>query len=73
MNKLMGKYRIVKYTKGSDTVYEVQKRSWFGFWYNFNNIDGCTTGVYESEHEARYAINKHREKHTTEIVEVKDE
>lgn len=68
----MKKYRIVKHTyndvkllptKGgvvntSRTCYEVQKR-FLGFlwWYNFNNIDGITTGIYDNLLEAEEAID----------------
>lgn len=69
----MKKYRIVKHTyeratfvsdkgqvfKTQHTCYEVQKR-FLGFlwWYNFNNIDGNNTGIYEQLWEAQDAINQ---------------
>lgn len=69
----MSKYRIVRATSEgsyfSDT-YTVQKKSWFGFWYNFENFDCLTTGVYSSIEMARYAIDKdrHRSKTTKSYI-----
>lgn len=67
----MKKYRIVKHTyrtarflpslgkvvQSESICYEVQKR-FLGFlwWYNFNNIDGVTTGMYNQLFEAEEAI-----------------
>lgn len=69
----MKKYRIVKHTytkaefvpgrgevvKVEHICYEVQKR-FLGFlwWYNFNNIDGITTGIYNQLWEAQDVINQ---------------
>jgi hypothetical protein len=41
--------------------YIVQKR-FLGFlwWYNFENIDGMTTGCYDTLEEAQLAIKRHR-------------
>lgn len=50
--------------------YKVQKKAFFGVWYNFNNIDGYTTGYYDTEREAREAIERHRAKTTAEILTV---
>ena len=63
-------YRIVKYSNEFSTTYKVQKKAFFGLWYNFNNIDGCTTGFYDTEEEAIKAIAIHRTKTTTEILTV---
>lgn len=64
----MSKYRIRRHVKMHCTMYEVQKKSFFGFWYNFNNIDGCTTGFYYSESDARKAIEEHRLKTRIEVI-----
>ena len=64
----MTKYRIVKYTNKFNISYKVQKKAFFGMWYNFNNIDGCITGYYDTEEEAREAIERHRAKTTAEIL-----
>lgn len=66
----MGKYRIIKLTKNGDSWFVVQKKSFFGMWFNFNNIDAETTGYYSNEHRARKAIEEHRSKITVEIIPV---
>ena len=66
----MAKYRILKLTKNGNTNYKVQKKSFFGMWYNFNNIGGWTTGYYSHEPYARQAIEEHRSKITCEIIPV---
>lgn len=50
--------------------YEVQKR-FLGFlwWYNFLNIDGTTTGCFDTLTEAQVAINLHRMKKSKQVVE----
>tara|TARA_B110000977_G_C10941837_1_gene441185 strand:+ start:708 stop:929 length:222 start_codon:yes stop_codon:yes gene_type:complete len=63
-------FRIVKYTNPFYTTYKVQKKSFFGMWYNFNNIDAYTSGYYDSEKEAKEAIEIHRSKTTVEILTV---
>ena len=65
----MSNYRIRKHTNKFSERYEVQKK-FFGVWYNFNNIDGYTTGYYDTEDEAREAIERHRAKATVEILTV---
>ena len=63
----MSEYRIVCTTsEGSyfNDTYTVQKKSWFGFWYNFENYDGYVTGVYHSIEQAQYAIDRNRTKIT---------
>jgi len=79
----MKKYRIVKHTtewtesgqfgvtiKHNPTVYEVQKR-FLGFlwWYNFLNIDGTTTGDFDTLRDAQNAINQAMSKTYKTIVE----
>ena len=62
-------YRIIKYTNKFYTKYKVQKKSFFGMWYNFNNVWGCSPyGYYDSESMAREAIERHRSKTVTEIL-----
>ena len=63
-------YRIIKYTNPFSTTFKVQKKSFFWLWYNFNNIDGCTTGYYDTEEEALEAIERHRCKTRAEIIDV---
>lgn len=79
----MKRYRIVKHTTEWDepgeygttihhrsTGYEVQKR-FLGFlwWYNFLNIDGYTTGYFDTLHEAQAAINQAMSKTHKTIAE----
>lgn len=59
----MGEYRIKKHACNQSESFEVQKKLWFiPFWYNFNNVDGCETGFYNSYDEAVEAIKKHKSK-----------
>jgi len=66
----MSNYRIIKYINPFYKTFKVEKQSFFGFWYNFNNIDGCTTGFYDTEEEAIEAIDRHRSKTKAEIINV---
>ena len=63
----MSEYRIVCTTSvGSYHVdtYIVQKRSFLGIWYNFQNTDAYETGVYQNIENAKFAIDSHRTKIT---------
>ncbi len=59
------KYRVKRvrsiYKEGSKTFYITQKRL-FGFlwFYNFLNIDGSITGVFDTKEEAVDVINSSR-------------
>lgn len=64
------KYRILKHSNKSHTSYKVQKKSFLGIWYNFNNIDAYITGVYSTEEEARKAIDVHKEGVTLKIIDI---
>jgi len=64
----MSEYRIIRYINPFYENYKVQKKSFLGFWYNFNNIDACTTGYYETEVDALEAIERHRSKTKVEII-----
>ena len=67
----MCKYRIIKHTREyHDTQYEVQKKSFLGFWYNFNNFDAYTTGLYEKEADARLAISMHRSRNVKTVIDI---
>jgi len=65
----MNNYRIIKYTNPLYKTFKVQKQSFFGLWYNLNNIDGCTTGYYDTEAESKEVIERHRSKTTAEILD----
>lgn len=55
----MKNYRIVEYCYSeSNKQYEIQKKSIFGFWYNPNNIDGGTTGFYDTIEKAEEAVER---------------
>jgi hypothetical protein len=58
----MAKYRVKqRFYYDDKTDYEVQKKVWYiPFWYNFNNIDGSTTGFYDTFEEAKKAINHNK-------------
>ena len=67
------KYRILEHrnTVTDYLSYEVQKKHYFyRYWYNFNNVDGGTTGFYNTEVEAERAIEEFRSKNETRIIEV---
>lgn len=65
----MAKYRIKKHEDYYSTSYEVQKKVWYiPFWYNFNNIDGMTTGFYSTEKEAQEAIECDKFKTKTKLI-----
>jgi len=66
----MSNYRIIKNINPFHTTFKVQKRAFFGLWYNFNNIDACTTGIYCTYGEAQKAIEMHRAKTITEVLDV---
>jgi hypothetical protein len=66
----MSNYRIIKYTNPFHENFKVQKQSFFGVWYNFNNFDGYTAGYYNTYAEALKAIDWHRSKTKTEIIDV---
>ena len=40
------------------------------FWYNFNNIDGMTTGFYDTESKAKEAIECDRFKDKSKLISV---
>jgi hypothetical protein len=58
-------YRIVEhvgYVGYKKKVYMVQKKSIFGFWYNYENIDSFSTGRYDSIEDAEDSIYRHAHK-----------
>ena len=61
---MMKKYRIVEIDTGDCKIYEIQKKSFFGWWYNPNNIDAYETGIFETLEEAKKCIKEkmHRNK-----------
>ncbi len=64
----MDNYRIIEYNNPFYKTFKVQKRSFFGAWYNFNNIDAYTTGYYDTEADAKEAIERHRSKTTRKVI-----
>lgn len=66
----MDNYRIVRHINPFYKTFKVQKQSFFGFRYNFNNINPYTTGFYDTEDEAMEAIEKHRSETTITIKNV---
>ena len=65
----MAKYRIVKHEYPNGNVdYEVQKKILGLFWWNFENVDGSTTGFYDTLGEAKTAIKMHKEKPKKTII-----
>lgn len=53
----MTKYRILKREYPNGQIdYEVQKKIFGLFWWNFNNIDAVETGIYDTLEKAKRAI-----------------
>lgn len=50
--------------------YEVQKKILGLFWWNFQNVDACTTSIYSTLEEAKMAIRMHKEKTKETIFNV---
>jgi len=68
----MAKYRIVKREYPNGQVdYEVQKKILGLFWWNFENIDALTTGIYDTLDDAKIAIKMYREKPKKTVINVK--
>ncbi len=65
----MKTFRIKEHTDGFGTSYEIQRKSIFGFWYNPENVDGCTTGFYDSLEKITEHIRKKKVSYTTEIID----
>ena len=63
------KYRILKreYPNGN-IEYEVQKKIFGLFWWNFENINAYTTGIYSTLDEAKMAIKKNKGKTKITII-----
>lgn len=65
----MKKYRIKEFDYGKNyKSYVVQRKSIFGFWYNFDNVDAYTTGWYNTLKEAVESINQKLTQIKSEIV-----
>ena len=68
----MSRYRIIKHQGFYGVSFQVQKRSFLGIWYNFNNFDAYMTGYYQEEAEAREAIAAHRSKTKKTIINLEE-
>ena len=68
----MAKYRIVKREYPNGQIdYEVQKKILGLFWWNFENVDAITTGIYDTLDDAEIAIKMHKEKPKKTVIDVK--
>lgn len=67
----MAKYRIVKteYPNGQ-IEYEAQKKILGLFWWNFNNINGYRTGIYNTLEKAKMMIEMDRSSTKETIIKV---
>lgn len=64
------KYRIKEYTHyDGRKSYVTEKKSIFGFWYNFDNIDGSITGWHSTLEDAQDRINQKKYKKKSRIVQ----
>ena len=65
----MAKYRIKEYVfDKKHKSYVVQRKSFFGFWYNPDNVDAYTTGWYDTLEEAKEVINQKLTPTKTKVV-----
>lgn len=65
----MTKYRILKIEYPNGQIeYEVQKKILGLFWWNFENVDAITTGVYNTLNDAEIAIKMHKEKPKKQLL-----
>lgn len=65
------RYRIKEYNLPYNrTEWVVQKRSIFGWWYNPDNVDGMTTGWYNTLKDAEAALEAKLHKVTSKVVKV---
>ena len=64
----MKKYRIKEYQFYHNNSYLVQRRSIFGFWYDFDDAGNYNTGWYDSINEAKEAIAQNLYKPTSKII-----
>ena len=64
----MAKYRVLEHNGYSRTVFEVQKKLWWGWWYNPLNVDNSTTGFYNTLPEAIDALAQHKYKDITTVA-----
>lgn len=68
----MAKYRIVKREYPNGQIdYEVQKKILGLFWWNFENVDAITTGIYDTLEEAKTAVKMHKEKPKKIVIDIK--
>ena len=58
MNKWWKSYRIIECKNYDGNTFIVQKRSIFGFWYNMDNYDAYTTGIYYNIDDARESVRE---------------
>lgn len=67
----MTKYRILKREYPNGQIdYEVQKKIFGLFWWNFNNIDAVETGIYDTLEKAKRAIEIDKGKIKKTIINV---
>ncbi len=65
----MAEYRIKKTEHCGKEWFCLQKKSFLGFWYNPDNIDGCITGIYDTLDEANEAYARKVTPATNSIIE----
>ena len=64
----MAKYRIIEHDYGKNKNYKIQRKSFFGLWYNPDNIDAYTTGYFDTLEDAEDCINQKLTKVKNKIV-----
>jgi len=64
----MRQYRIKEYDYGTHKNYEVQRKLIFNIWFNPDNADASTTGIYDTLKEAKDVIKTKLRKIKTKII-----
>ena len=61
-------YRIKEYNGAHGLYWGIQRKSIFGFWYNPDNIDSYTTGIFLTKEEALEALDKKFHKTKSKVI-----
>jgi len=64
----MKKYRIKKHINCYGNSFEVQRKSIFGFWYNYENVDANVTGFYDTLNKAKKSIECKKQGSVNKVV-----
>jgi hypothetical protein len=62
------RYRILGHKTLYGRRYEVQKRNFFGLWYNWQNMSGTGVGTFLTFDDAKKAIDMDKELHYKRVI-----